>query len=125
MHEPEFICQLIASRHIPDAYILGHVALASDDVDIYDSSTPHCEKCLTQNHKGGSITYMQNVLAPKVLCTNGMDLSLMSEAVENNKTACMTSRIRARKTSRLVPTVPTTLEKGGLNTTLQFSVVVV
>ena len=83
--QPGFIRQLIASKRIPGAYILGHVALASDGTGIYSSSKPHCDKCLTQEHKDGSTTYMHNVLEAKVLCADGMALSLMSEPVENNE----------------------------------------
>lgn len=83
--QPEMLRQLIASKRIPDAYILGHLALATDGTGIFSSSQPHCDQCLTQKHKDGSITYMHNVLEAKVLCADGMALSLMSEAVENNE----------------------------------------
>lgn len=82
--QPEMIRQLVASKRIPDAYILGHLSVATDGTGIYSSSEFHCDKCLTQEHRDGSITYMHNVLEAKVLCANGMALSLMSEPVENN-----------------------------------------
>lgn len=80
----ESIRQLVASKRIPDAYIMGHLAVAVDGTGIYSSSERHCDKCLTQEHRDGSITYMHNVLEAKVLCASGMALSIMSEPVENN-----------------------------------------
>ena len=83
--QTEWIRQLVASKRIADAYVLGHLSLATDGTGIYSSSERHCDKCLTQEHQNGSITYMHNVLEAKVLCAGGMALSLMSEPVENNQ----------------------------------------
>lgn len=82
--QPELVRQLIAAKRLGDGYVLGHLALASDGTGIYASAHPHCDQCLTQNHKDGSTTYMHNMLEAKVLCANGMAISLMSEPVENN-----------------------------------------
>ncbi len=104
--QPGFIRQLIANKRIPDAYILGHVALASDGTGIYSSSKPHCGKCLTQEHKDGSTTYMHNVLEAKVLCADGMALSLMSEAVENNEDGLYDKQdCETKAFKRLVPRI--------------------
>lgn len=81
--QPELIRQLIAQKRLSDAYVLGHVALASDGTGIFASSQYHCDQCLTQNHKDGTTTYMHNMLEAKVLCADGMALSLMSEPIEN------------------------------------------
>lgn len=76
--------QLVAAKRLPDAYVLGHLALATDGTGIYSSAQPHCSKCLTQKHRDGSTTYMHNVLEAKVLCAGGMALSLLSVPVEND-----------------------------------------
>jgi hypothetical protein len=81
--QPEMVRQLIAAKRLGSGYVLGHLALGTDATGIFASSRPHCDKCLTQNHRDGSITYMHNVLEAKVLCANGMAISVMSEPVEN------------------------------------------
>ena len=82
--QSESVRQLVAAKRLPDAYVLGHLALATDGTGIYASSKPHCGKCLTQEHRDGSKTYMHNVLEAKVLCADGMAISLLSEPVEND-----------------------------------------
>jgi len=82
--QPALVRQLIAGKRLSGAYILGHLALATDGTGIFSSSKAHCDKCLTQQHKDGSCTYMHNVLEAKVLGADGMALSLLSEPVENN-----------------------------------------
>jgi hypothetical protein len=81
----EMIRQLIASKRLPDAYIQGHLVVASDGTGIFSSSEEHCDKCLTQEHKDGSVLRMHNVLEAKVLSADGMALSLLSEPVENDE----------------------------------------
>ena len=70
--QPALLGQLIASKRLPEAYILGHLALASDGTGIFSSSRPHCAQCLTQKHKDGTVTYMHNVLEAKVLCADDL-----------------------------------------------------
>lgn len=82
--QPELLRQLIASKRLKDAYVLGHLALASDGTGIFSSSEPHCSQCLTQRHADGTVTYMHNVLEAKVLCADGMAISALSEPVQNN-----------------------------------------
>lgn len=83
--QPALLRQLIADKRLSSAYIQGHLALATDGTGIFSSAKEHCKKCLTQEHKDGSRTYMHNVLEAKVLAADGMALSLMSEPVENNE----------------------------------------
>ena len=81
--QPELVRQLVAQKRLPDAYIQGHLALASDGTGIFASSTYHCEQCLTQTHQDGRVIYLHNMLEAKVLCADGMALSLLSEPVQN------------------------------------------
>ena len=102
--QPELVRQLIEKKRLADAYVLGHIALASDGTGIFASSNYHCDQCLTQNHKDGTVIYMHNMLETKVVCADGMALSLMSEPVENlgdrnyNKQDCETKAFK-----RMVP----------------------
>lgn len=81
--QPELIRTLIRDKRLQDAYVLGHLAVCSDGTGIFASSARHCDECLTQKHKDGTVTYMHNMLETKVLCANGMALSLMSEPIKN------------------------------------------
>jgi hypothetical protein len=82
--QPALIKTLIKDKRLQDAYVLGHLAICSDGTGIFASNEPHCDQCLTQEHKDGTITYMHNMLEAKVLCANGMALSLMSEPIKNS-----------------------------------------
>jgi len=81
--QPELIRTLIRDKRLQDAYVLGHLAVGSDGTGIFASSDRHCDQCLTQKHKDDTVTYMHDMLEAKVLCANGMALSLMSEPINN------------------------------------------
>ena len=104
--QPELIRILVKGERFQDAYVLGHLAVCSDGTGIYASSAFHCDECLTQKHKDGTVTYMHNMLEAKILCANGMALSLMSEPIKNpadgdyKKQDCETKAFK-----RLVPRI--------------------
>lgn len=81
--QPELVRALVEKKRLADAYVLGHLAVCSDGTGLFSSSTPHCDACLTQEHKDGTVIYLHNMLEAKVLCANGMALSLMSEPIKN------------------------------------------
>lgn len=81
--QPELVRTLIEKKRLPDAYVLDKLVVCSDGTGIYASSIPHCDECLTQKHKDGTVTYMHNMLEAKVLSANGMAISLMSEPIKN------------------------------------------
>ena len=81
--QPKLIKALVKDKRLQDAYVLGHLAVCSDGTGIFASSNYHCDECLTQEHQDGTVTYMHNMLEAKVLCANGMALSLMSEPIKN------------------------------------------
>ena len=104
--QPKLIRALVRDKRLQDAYVLGHLAVCSDGTGIFSSSTFHCDECLTQKHKDGTVTYMHNMLEAKILCANGMALSLMSEPIKNpidgsyDKQDCETKAFK-----RLVPRI--------------------
>ncbi len=104
--QPKLIRALVKDKRLQDAYVLGHLAVCSDGTGIFASSSYHCDECLTQKHKDGTVTYMHNMLEAKVLCANGMALSLMSEPIKNpasgsyDKQDCETKAFK-----RLVPRI--------------------
>lgn len=81
--QPKLIRNLVKDKRLQDAYVLGCLAVCADGTGIFSSSNFHCDECLTQKHKDGTVTYMHNMLEAKILCANGMALSLMSEAIKN------------------------------------------
>lgn len=110
--QPELIKALVEKKRLQDAYVLGHLAVCSDGTGIFSSTTYHCGECLTQKHKDGTIIYMHNMLEAKILCANGMALSLMSEPIKNpasgsyDKQDCETKALK-----RLVPRIKETFPR--------------
>ena len=110
--QPELVRALIQKKRLADAYVLGHLAVCSDGTGIFSSASEHCEECLTQKHKDGTLTYMHNMLEAKVLCANGMALSLLSEPIKNpaggnyQKQDCETKAFK-----RLVPRIKETFPR--------------
>lgn len=70
--QPALIRTLIKDKRLQDAYVLGHLAVCSDGTGIFSSSERHCDECLTQEHKDGTITYMHNMLEAKVLSARAL-----------------------------------------------------
>lgn len=109
--QPELVRTLIEKKRLSDAYVLGRLAVCSDGTGIFSSSTPHCDECLTQKHKDGTVTYMHNMLEAKILCADGMALSLMSEPIKNpangdyDKQDCETKAFK-RLVSRIKQSFP-------------------
>ena len=81
--QPALIKTLVKDKRLHDADVLGHLAVGTDGSGIFASSQRHCDECLTQKHKDGTIVYLHNMLEAKVLSANGMALSLMSEPIKN------------------------------------------
>ena len=110
--QPELVRALVEKKRLADAYVLGHLAVCSDGTGIFSSSSEHCEECLTQKHKDGTLTYMHHMLEAKVLCANGMALSLLSEPIKNpaggnyQKQDCETKAFK-----RLVPRIKETFAR--------------
>lgn len=103
---------LIRQKQVPDAFILGHLALASDGTGIFSSSKRHCGKCLTQTHKDGAVTYMHNMLEAKLICANRMALSLMSEPIENPENGNYDKQdCESKAFKRLVPRIKQALPR--------------
>lgn len=76
---PRFIKTLHRQKQLSDALLLGHLMLVSDGTGIFSSTEYHCEQCLTQDHKDGTMVYLHNVLEAKVITWSGLALSVMTE----------------------------------------------
>lgn len=110
--QPELIKGLIEKKRLQDAYVLGHLAVCSDGTGIFASSTYHCDACLTQKHKDGTVTYMHNMLEAKVLSANGMALSFMSEPIQNSASGAYDKQdCETKAFKRLVPRIKETFSR--------------
>jgi hypothetical protein len=110
--QPELVRNLVEKKRLQEAYVLGHLAVCSDGTGIFSSSSYHCDECLTQNHDDGKIIYMHNMLEAKVLCANGMAISLMSEPVKNRADGCYEKQdCETKAFKRLVPRIKQTFPR--------------
>lgn len=80
---PRMVKALVRAKRLPDAYLLGHLMVASDGTGVFSSGEYHCPRCLTQRHADGSMTYLHNVLEAKVVTRGGLALSVLSEPLVN------------------------------------------
>lgn len=81
---PRCIKTLLRNKQASTLYLLGHVMVVSDGTGVYSSSERHCEKCLFQQHKDGSTTYLHNVLEMKAVGWDGLAASLLTEPLLND-----------------------------------------
>ena len=83
---PKMIKALIRAKRLPKAFLNGHLMVAVDGVCTFSSHDYHCEQCLVMNHQDGSRSYLHSMLEAKVVCSDGVTLSIMSEPIINPKT---------------------------------------
>jgi hypothetical protein len=50
--------------------------VAVDATGVGRTDEKHCEHCLHKTSKNGKTTYFHNVLAAKLICSNGFSISL-------------------------------------------------
>ncbi len=76
--------ELIRSRALEKFRLRGrHYLVAVDMTGHLSFDKPHCPRCLTQEHAGGTTTYYHPVLEAKLVCENGLVISVGTEFVEN------------------------------------------
>jgi len=64
----------------------GDYLIAIDGTEVSRSKKQHCDKCLVQKHRNGTIDYFHTVLEAKLITKDGLSLSLASVFVENEST---------------------------------------
>lgn len=74
---------LLRNKRLPEVYLLGHVMMASDGTGIFSASEYHCDQCLTQDHKDGTMTYLHNMLETKIVGWNTLSISVFTEPLLN------------------------------------------
>lgn len=81
---PRCLKTLLRNKQAPTLYLLGHVMMVSDGTGVFSSSERHCEKCLYQEHKDGTTTYLHNLLEIKAVGWDGLAISVLTEPQLNN-----------------------------------------
>lgn len=80
----EMVKSLIKTRAIEQFRLFGrYYGIAIDGTGQFSFKERHCEHCLTQKHEDGSVTYYHMVLEAKLVCANGLSISIASEFIEN------------------------------------------
>jgi hypothetical protein len=80
------IAILIEKRTLHSHRLLGkYFTIAVDATGVYSSQTRHWEECTCQTSKNGVVTWMNHVLEAKLVCSNGLSLSLCSEWIINGQ----------------------------------------
>jgi hypothetical protein len=79
----KMVAELLKSRVLESYRFNGDYLIAIDGTEIYRSEIRHCDKCLVQKHRNGTIHYFHTVLEAKLVTPQGMSLSLGTVFVEN------------------------------------------
>ena len=73
----------LVRMRVPDpARLLGHLVVPIDATGLLCWHRRHCDHCLTQRHKSGTL-YLHNVLEAKLLGPAGLVISVASEFIDN------------------------------------------
>jgi hypothetical protein len=80
------IALLIEKRTLHSHRLFGkYFTVAVDGTGVHSSQTRHWEECTYQTSRNGVVTWMNHVLEAKLVCSNGMSLSLCSEWIINGQ----------------------------------------
>jgi len=80
------IAILIEKRTFHIHRLLGkYFTIAVDGTGVHSSQTKHWDECTRQTSKNGVVTYMNPVLEAKLVCSNGLSLSLYTEWITNDE----------------------------------------
>jgi hypothetical protein len=80
------IAILIEKRTLHSYRLLGkYFTIAVDATGVHSSQTQHWDECTFQTSKNGVVTWMNHVLEAKLVCSNGLSLSLCSEWIINGQ----------------------------------------
>jgi len=77
---------LIEKRTLHSHRLFGkYFTVAVDATGVYSSQNQYWEECTHQTSKNGVVTWMNNVLEAKLICSNGLSLSLCGEWIVNDQ----------------------------------------
>ena len=75
--------RLIKAKRFELFRLGGALRVAIDGTRLYSFDYQHCEHCLKQEHGDNSATWSHDMVEAKLVCENGMAVSILSEPVQN------------------------------------------
>jgi hypothetical protein len=112
---------LIRKKVLDQFRLYGYVLVAIDATGIHVFRQRHCEHCLVQKKDGKVAFYYHNVLEAKLVCSNGLVISIGTEFIENedsevSKQDCELNAFYrlARRIKKAFPQLPICLLLDGL-----------
>lgn len=75
--------RLVRMKALDDFRYQGDFVVAVDGTGFLSFAHHHCDRCLTQKHASGTVSYLHPVLEAKLLTSTGLALSLATEFIEN------------------------------------------
>lgn len=95
--------------------------VAVDGTGVMGFSKRHCDHCLSKTSKKGKVSYFHNVVEAKLVCSNGLCISLATEWIENpegdfNKQDCELKAFKrlAERLKQTYPRLPMCIAADGL-----------
>lgn len=116
------LVEILIRKKVLERYRLldQYYVIAIDGTGIYSFSKRHCDHCLTRTHNGQT-TYYHYVLEAKLVTSDGLSFSLMSEFIENpqanpTKQDCELNAFHrlAERLKKRFPRLPVCLSLDGL-----------
>lgn len=116
------LVEILIRKKVLERYRLldQYYVIAVDGTGVYTFSERHCEHCLTRTHNGQT-TYYHYVLEAKLVTSDGLSFSLMSEFIENpeanpTKQDCELNAFHrlAQRLKKRFPRLPICLSLDGL-----------
>lgn len=98
----KMVHRLIRMKALDEGRLLGHFLIALDGTGQLTFSQRHCEHCLTRTTKGKTI-YFHHVLEAKLICPNGLAISVGTEFIENADLHASKQDCELKAFARLAP----------------------
>lgn len=101
----KMVRRLIRMKALDQFRLHGHLMVAMDGTGQYVFRERHCDNCLSKKIHGGKRIYYHNVLEAKIVCHNGMAISVGTEFIENAYQGLSKQDCELRAFYRLAPKI--------------------
>lgn len=98
----KMVRRLIRMKALDEARLLGHFLIVLDGTGQLTFAQRHCEHCLTRTTKDKTI-YFHHVLEAKLICPNGLAISVGTEFIENADPEATKQDCELKAFARLAP----------------------
>ena len=99
----KMVQRLIRMKVLDQFRLLGYVLIALDGTGLQVFRHMHCDHCLTASREGKVLYYYHNVLEAKIVCHNGMAISIGTEYIENSDPKASKQDCELKAFYRLAP----------------------